>query len=169
MKKILFLLFVVATFSVQAQEFHFGGGLALGTKSGINLDSEDGIGIGFGINAFTEYSFTEKISVNGGFTYFIPSKADIMMGLEMKLTAYQIVADAHYNFLEGDFGLYGLAGLNFSSAGVTVSDDKGKSESTSDSKVGLDLGVGAAYNVLFGELKYDTAMEQIQFTVGVKF
>ncbi len=43
------------------------------------------------------------------------------------------------------------------------------SGSIDDSEIGLNLGVGANMNMFFGEVKYDTAFEQIALTGGVLF
>ena len=165
MKRLLFLVAMVATIATasNAQEWKFGGGLTLGTEMGI--DDDGSRKMGFGLNLRADCAFNEKFSVAPGFTYFFPSTPE---GFD--LSAWQICADAHYIFLgEENFSLYGIGGLNYSYAktefdflGVPVEDD--------NSEIGIDLGAGANFgSMFFGELKYDTAFEQVAITVGVLF
>jgi len=41
--------------------------------------------------------------------------------------------------------------------------------SVSETEIGLNLGAGANFNKFFGEVKYDTKMEQLALTVGILF
>jgi len=166
MKKILFVIVIMTMVSTvsfaQNENIHYGGGLTLGTDWSI-----DG-GMGVGLNLRGEYEINEDWSITPGFTFVFPSsKADY------KLTQWQLNADAHYYFHEeGEFKIYGLAGLNYSHAKLKY--DGNNSDyvifgDINDSEVGIDLGAGANYDMFFGELKYDTAFEQLAITVGVRF
>lgn len=167
MKK-LFLamaLFVAISSTSFAQGWKVGGGLTIGTAMGVDDDGSDKLG--FGLNARGDYSFNEQFSVSPGFTLFFPSSPD---GVDM--SAWQLNADAHYSFLQEDaFGLYAIGGLNYSY--VKVEADAGPmlgTYSIDDSEIGLNLGAGINFGSMFyGELKYDTAFEQLGISVGVLF
>ena len=160
MKKLLMfaaVLFFVTTVSAQ---FKVGGGLTLGTKSGgISDDFDEKMGIG--LNVRGDYAFDESWSLAPGFTYFFASAPG-----DMDISYWQLNADAHYKFHSTDkFDIYGLAGLNYSQVEVDYegwgSDD--------DSEIGLDIGAGAYMQQFYGELKYDSAFEQIALSIGILF
>lgn len=167
MKKSLLLtavLLIVSLMSMSAQ-VKFGAGLALGTKAGINSSGNEAMALGLNVRA--DYALS-SIDLSGGFTYFIPSKATVL-GMDLTAKASQLNLDAHYNLSKSEnMKIYGLAGLNLSFATAEVS-GMGVTESASDSKVGLDLGVGATMSSFFGELKYDTTFKQIAVAVGYHF
>lgn len=155
-RKLMFLVAVLALVSSASfAQLKYGGGLSLGTKTGGYNDSGDEK-IGLGINARVDYAFNEKFSIAPNFTFWFPSAPG-----DVKLTYWQLNADAHYTF-SGDEALsfYGIGGLNYSFVKV---------EDWDDNEIGLNLGVGAKKNKLFGELKYDTAFEQLALTVGILF
>ncbi len=135
-------------------QFKFGGGLTLGSKVSIDDDLSEKMGIGLNIRG--DYSFNDALSVSPGFTLFFPSAPG-----DVDITLWQLNADAHYNFYNADgISIYGLGGLNYRYAKV---------EDFDDSEIGLDLGVGANFNKFFGEIKYDTAFEQVALSVGIMF
>lgn len=148
--------------SASFAQLKYGGGLSVGTKAAID---ESGEKIGLGINARVEYAFNEQWSIAPNFTYWFPSK--IGSGeYEIKWSVWQLNADVHYTFA-GDEALsfYGLGGLNLTGAKSTVF-----GYSASVTEIGLNLGAGGKLNErFFGELKYDTKLEQIALTVGVLF
>lgn len=113
--------------------------------------------MGIGINARVEYSLNEKFAIAPNFTYWF--SGDI-------LKVWQLNADVHYTF-SGDEALsfYGLGGLNIT--GVSIDSDYGGGSNT---EIGLNLGAGAKLNQkFFGEVKFDTEMEQLALTVGILF
>ncbi|MGQ1785381.1 MULTISPECIES: outer membrane beta-barrel protein [unclassified Saccharicrinis] len=166
MKKLLLAVVMMTMVSslsfAQNENIKYGGGLSLGTDWAV-----DG-GMGIGINIRGEYEFNEDWSVSPGFTFVFPSSEG-----DFKLTAWQLNADAHYNFYEeGDFEFYGLAGLNYSHVKVKYDGPTGGfgfSAEASDGEIGIDLGAGTNYDMFFGEIKYDTAFEHLAITVGVRF
>jgi opacity protein-like surface antigen len=164
MKKKIFLTLAFAALFASASfgQLKFGGGLTLGSKVGIDDDGDEKMG--FGLNIRADYAINDKFSIAPGFTYFFPSTPS---GYD--LTMWQLNADAHYNFAEtGNTKIYGIGGLNYSY--IKAEFDWGFGEvSADDSEIGVDLGVGANMGILFGEVKYDTAYEQIGLTVGVLF
>ncbi len=155
-RKLMFLVAIMALVSTASfGQLKYGGGVSFGTKSGgINDSGEEKFGIG--INARVDYTINEKFSVAPNFTYWIASAP---AGID--LTYWQLNGDVHYTF-SGDeaMSFYGLAGLNYSYAKVN---------SVDDNEIGLNLGAGAKKNKLFGEVKYDTAYEQLALTVGILF
>jgi opacity protein-like surface antigen len=161
------MLFAVALLFATAvsAQFKVGGGLTIGTKSGgISDDGDEKLGIG--INVRGDYAFDESWSIAPGFTYFFASAPS-----EVDITYWQLNADAHYQFSsEGDMGIYALGGLNYSyfkidwGAGNEYWDG-----SADDSEIGLNLGVGANMQQFYGELKYDTAFEQVALSAGIYF
>ncbi len=165
MKRKLFFIFMLAVLGTATSfgQWQFGGGLSLGTESGGTND------MGLGINARADYSINEQFIITPNFTYWFPS---IDYG---SLTYWQLNADVHYIFSDnGTMNFYALGGLNYSfwkyKASSSEFDEWGwGSYSYDDNKIGVNLGVGANYNMFFGELKYDTAFEQIAITIGVLF
>lgn len=137
-------------------QLKYGGGLSIGTKAGgISDDLDEKLGIG--INARIDYAFNEKFSIAPNFTFWFPSAPG-----DAKITYWQLNADVHYTF-SGDeaMSFYGIGGLNYSYA---------KIEDYDDNEIGLNLGAGALLKEkFFGELKYDTAFEQLALTVGILF
>ncbi len=141
-------------------QLKYGGGLTLGTK--VSLDDDLDEKMGFGLNIRADYAINDKFSIAPGFTFFFPS---VPSGGD--LTLWQLNADAHYNFAEtGNMKIYGIGGLNYSYWKLEA---ESSNWSEDDSEIGVDLGVGANMGILFGEVKYDTAFEQIGLTVGVLF
>jgi hypothetical protein len=157
MKKSLWMilvLVVIGTTSASAQ-WQFGGGLSLGTEAGYDE-------LGFGINARADYSLNEQWSIAPNFTFWFPS---VEGG---SVTMWQLNGDAHYNFAGNEtMSFYGIGGLNYSY--IKIEADGAGNWSADDSEIGLNLGAGANMDMFFGELKYDTAFEQIAITVGVLF
>ncbi len=168
MKKLLVLFAVMAMVATTGvAQFKYGGGLTLGTKMAID---ESGEKMGFGINIRGDYAFNDKLSLAPGFTFILPSSADVTVpgfgSWEAKFSAWQLNADVHY-ILTGDesFSIYGLGGLVLKNGTAKV-----EGISNSESEIGLNLGAGANFGgMFFGELKYDTTFEQIGITVGVLF
>lgn len=143
MKRILFLLVAVMTFSVaNAQK----GQMA----AGVNLD----LGFGYpgsysniGIGAKFQYSFTDHIRVEPAFAYYF--KKDY-------LSMWDFMANVHYVFpmANDKLNIYPLAGLGVLGVKASV---LGYSASTTN--FGVNLGGGVEYKIsksiaLGAELKY---------------
>ncbi|MFO8002105.1 MAG: outer membrane beta-barrel protein [Marinilabilia sp.] len=168
MKK--FMLFAVAmllAISASAQ-FQVGGGLTIGTKAG-GYDDDGDEKLGIGVNLRGDYGINESWSVAPGFTFFFPSGPE---GVDV--TYWQLNADAHYHFHEEEgMGIYALGGLNYSYVKIESDYDGGEfgsfSFSADDSEIGLNLGIGTSMAPFYGELKYDTAFEQIALSAGIMF
>ncbi|WP_370089781.1 porin family protein [Ekhidna sp.] len=169
MKKVLLTTMLVAIFgfaaTAQEGEMRIGGGLALGTKAGVD---ESGSKAGIGINIGGEYFASDVISIAPSFTYFFPSSVTIF-GTEVKTQASSINLDGRYYFGDSDVQLYGLAGI-----GIGLASAKANGQSDSDSKVGLNLGLGLNYplgdGMFFnGQAKYNTPFEQLVLNAGIAF
>src|SRR5690606_29689295 len=92
--------------------------------------------LGFGVNA--EFPIMENLTIAPNFTFYLPKEdSDII-----KTTIFEVSANANYYFVNDDsFGIYGLAGLNYTSVKVKVEDlGFGFGEaSSSDGKIGLNI------------------------------
>ncbi|MCE2995249.1 MAG: outer membrane protein [Cyclobacteriaceae bacterium] len=165
MKKQVLLVAVVMFLAVgqmfaQGQN-RIGGHLAYGTKD---------LNLGFGANA--EFSLSDNLSIAPKFTYFL-GKSEGSGLAEVSFSAWSLDGDVHYYFTTEGTSFYGLAGLTYASIS-TKSSFFGQSISASDSKIGLNLGVGANFNtgssfVPFGEVKYSTPFEALVISAGVRF
>jgi hypothetical protein len=168
-KKILFVFAIVAMLLVGQEvsaQMKLGGNLVLGTKLSIDDDGSETAAFGIGVKGL--YEFNESFSIAPGFTYFFPSAPD---GLD--LTVYVLDVDAHYNFVkEETLKVYAIGGLNYSYIDVSLDLGEFGNIDGSDSKVGLNLGIGARTGgdiQFFGDLKYNSAYENINLAVGVLF
>ena len=166
MKKIIATLCMVmfSFLSAEAQE-STRVGVFLGYGSEIKT-------LGLGVNA--EFPIMENLTIAPNFTYFLPKKESSIV----KTTIFEFNVNANYYFLNDDtFGVYGLAGLNYTSVKVKV-EDLGfgfGGASSSEGKIGLNLGGGANFNLgkswtPFAELKYVVSdFDQLVLLAGVKF
>jgi len=164
MKKTLLIIAVclIATSAAFSQEFKFGVGGVVGTKSGIKETGE--FKMNFGANARVLYDFSEKFAITGGFTYFLPSKVT-HAGEEMKLNIMALNADAVYYLMDdNNVKVYGLGGVNWASAKVSF---MGADVTTSE--FSWEAGAGVMFSNFFIEAKYDGNMEQILGVVGIYF
>lgn len=163
MKKLfLFAFALVLTTAVSAQ-FKVGGGLTIGSQAAAD---ESGEKVGLGLTLKGDYAFNDQWTISPDFTFFLPSGGDYG-----DFTLWQLNANAHYYFSSNEqFLFYGLAGLNYSHWKWDYeSDYGGVAAEWDDSEIGLNLGVGANMQQFFGEIKYDTAFEQIALSVGILF
>ncbi len=165
----LFVFAIVAMLLVGQEvnaQMKLGGSLNLGTKLSIDDDGSEAAAFGIGIKGL--YEINELFSIAPGFTYFFPSSPS---GLD--LTEYVLDVDAHYNFVkEETLKVYAIGGLNYSYIDASVDLGEFGGFALSDSKVGLNLGAGARTGgdvQFFGDLKYNTAFENINIAVGVLF
>lgn len=167
-KKILFVIAIVAMVLVGQDvnaQMKLGGGVVLGTELSLDDDGSEGVAFGIGVKGL--YELNESFSIAPGFTYFFPSAPD---GFD--ITEYAFDVDAHYNFVKAEtLKVYAIGGLNYSYADVSYDDDY-ISIDGSDSKVGFDLGAGlrtGGDTQFYGEVKYNSAFENVIASVGVLF
>ena len=113
------------------------------------------------------------------FTYYFPKK----LAGDFSFKWYEINADVNYYFnVDGNIKPYGLGGLNFSIVSIPTFNFGGLfggggvgSGSSSVSKIGLNLGGGADFDIdsgvtPFAQLKYTTAWTgQLSIAAGVRF
>jgi hypothetical protein len=162
MKKVLFMLTVIFTVwssDATAQRFVFGGGLAVGSE--ISRDDNLNEKTGLGLNVHGGVNLPLNFSVLANFNYYFPVTPN---GFD--LTAWQAAADVHYKFLGSDnFGIYALAGLNFS----YLKENPIDSYLNEEMHMGFDIGAGVDISIFFAELKYDTGFDQAQASAGVRF
>lgn len=165
MKKV-FLATVLAVTSVAAfaQDGKLSVGLNVGYGSASDLEQ-----LSFGVRA--SYDITEAIAIVPSFNYYLP-KTETMEGCDLKLNVWDINCDFHYNALNKEnFKLYPLAGITYMHAKATV-EGYGASADESNGKLGVNLGVGAQFNIspnlaIHPELKYQIIDETNQLVPSV--
>lgn len=142
-----------------------------------------GIHFGYGteiekaaIGANAEFGITDKISIAPDFTYYFTENISYV-----KTSFWELNANGHYYFLDQDaFKVFGLAGLNYTQAKVTVDIPFGGifgsgSTSSSDGEIGLNLGGGATYDLTdkiqaFSTLKYTLgSTDQVAVFIGARY
>ncbi len=112
-----------------------------------------------------DYFLNEQWSLSPDFTFFLPSGGDYGT-----FTLWQINGNGHYYFSGTDESqFYALGGLNYSYWKWDYDSEVGLVTEWDDSEIGLNLGVGANMQQFFGEVKYDTAFEQLALSVGIMF
>jgi len=155
---VLLISGVLITTQASAQDgtIKVGGGLMYGSgvfNGGGNINNH----LGLRVNGY--YTINEDFRAGADIGYFFP---DEQGGL--KVSVWELNLNGNYMFYQDDsqgLSAYGLAGLNFLSI-KTDYNSSGQygsySGSGSDTKTGLNLGVGGEYAVNFGviyaELKY---------------
>lgn len=156
------LLLLGVQFSNAQDEMRIGGMLAYGTE----VEN-----IGIGVTA--AFPIMDKMTIAPSFIFYLPKDE-----FGVKINWFELNANANYYFLdEGNFNVYGLGGLNFSSISVKYDNASiyGSGLSASDGRIGLNLGGGANFDIgtsflLFSELKYVIIDEgQLVIAAGVKF
>lgn len=175
MIKKITLVAAIVLFTIGANaQFKFKGigiGGALGTKSAISTSGGDAMG--FGINALALAGITEKIDIEAGLDYFFPSSVDLGGGAKVTVNMMTINVNGRYNFIEGKAVVYGLAGLNYAMASAELTGAGPLNNKASDSKVGLNLGVGGDYKLsdkigAYGQVGYTaSSTDQVFAHVGV--
>jgi len=142
MKKILFttVVLLVAIASTSFAQSRFGAGLVYGTE----VEA-----IGLGVHG--EFFLSDKVALAPGFNYFFADDP---------LTWWEINANANYYFTSsGSASVYGLAGLNLATIGVDL---PAPFEDSSSTELGLNLGVGANFDINSSVMPYT----QLRFVVG---
>ncbi len=153
------LYFGFTSLSSAQTDNRFGVMLAYGTE----IEN-----VGLGINA--DFPVAEHLTIAPSFIYYFPK--DYPGG---DMNWWELNADANYYFVENEgIGFYGLAGLNYSHVSVDFDTAMGSMES-SNGEFGLNLGVGANFNIQssitpFAQLKYVIIDgSQLVVSAGVRF
>ena len=169
MKKVVLTLLagIFAIVAANAQ-ISAGGGLSYGT------DMEK-----LGITVKGDYSITEQIDASAGLTYFFPEKETISnsLGDDYEFTSNYMTLNVNglYNYeVNESITAYGLGGLNVGLASVKT--DAEGAENTSDTHIGVNLGIGGKYALsdalgAFVQTKYVVGGDGSQpvLTFGVLF
>lgn len=170
MKKLIVFVFTaicfIAASKTASAQYKVGGGLSLGSEMSVDDDGDDKAALGLSFRGLYEYN--QKLDFVGTFNYFFPSAPS---GLDVN--ACSLDADVHYKFFtDEELAVYGIGGLNYSYAKVEVDSGLLGHLEDSDSEIGLDLGAGIQITrkqTFYGEVKYNTAFENIIVSVGVLF
>jgi outer membrane immunogenic protein len=119
--------------------------------------------LGLGVNG--EFNINSKVSISPSFVYWFPNEP---------LKFWEFNANVNYYFTKaGSADFYGLAGINLFT--VKYDGDVPAGVDDSESKVGLNLGAGANFNIgkswePFTELKFVIGdADQLGLFFGVKF
>ena len=193
MKKVILFLFVVLMASTASAQFKIGGGLTAGSK--ISMDDDGSEKMGFGVNVRGEFSLMDKLALTPGFTYFFPSTPD---GYDLSLWQLNADVHFTLAGAGTPVSVYALGGLNYSHSKVEadmgdaftngmedMGDDLGDfgdlfdglgdalgdlgSYEETENEIGINLGAGVSFSKFYGEVKYDTAFEQVALSVGIMF
>lgn len=157
----LFIISFLFTASAQSET-------KVGALLGYGTEIEN---IGIGANA--EFPIMDKLTISPSFIYYLPKDE-----FGIKINWFELNANANYYFLDEDnIGVYGIAGLNYSSVKVKYDGNSflGDNYSASDGRIGLNLGAGANFDIgssitPFAELKYVIIDGgQLVVAAGVKF
>jgi len=163
--KLIVLTFLISSLFIlksNAQPINIGGGLVIGT---------DRPNIGLKVNGTYGMDFLlEDLRASAAFTIFIPASPN-----NITYNRWSIDFDGQYTFYTmTDFEFYAIGGLNIAHY-KTENTFWGVTTSSSGTKPGLNLGVGAIYNFkpnmkAFGEFKYILSnYDQAELVFGVLF
>lgn len=148
----------------------------------IGLKAQDNIRIGalvgygseiesFGVGVNAEFPILKNLTVSPSFVFYLPNDDELI-----KTNAFEFNANANYYFVATDvFGVYGLAGVNYTHVKTDIDFGFLGDVSASEGKVGLNLGVGTNFNVggrllPFAEVKYILSdFDQFLVAAGMKF
>lgn len=130
----------------------------------------DGFGL-WGLGAYSEITFNEKLSVSPVFTQYFPKDLE---GVPRR-SVWELNTNLNYYVIRGDVGyLYGLAGFNYTNINIrtrTALTD----EVERDGNFGFNAGVGTMFRINdlllpFAEGKYTVGgYSQWTLIFGVKF
>jgi hypothetical protein len=161
MRKVIFtFLFFAIVSSASNAQVRVGPFLGYGDELGL-----------WGLGAYSEIAFSEKLSFSPIFTQYFPKSIDNIP----RRSVWELNTNLNYYLLRGDaVYLYGLTGLNFTQI-KTRTRTATTEDIDKDGNVGVNLGLGTMFRVNdlllpFAEAKY-TAGGYSQFTLifGVKF
>jgi len=158
---VVLALMIGMSTSVNAQ-MKVGAGLAFGTEAE---------SIGLTANFYTAIPSVENLSIGGDFIYFLPK--DVDFGIDQKW--FEVNLNGQYQFYaEQMINGYALGGLNIARVSYKY-DGPGTGVNSSDTKLGLNLGVGGEYAFnesmfAFAEFKFVLSrFDQAVFSAGVRF
>lgn len=162
MKKIISaILLTLSLFTASEAQVRVGPFLGYGERLGL-----------WGLGAYTELVFTDRISVSPNFTQYFPKDLDNAP----RRTAWEVNANLNYYVIRGDVGyLYGIAGLNYTNLKVRTTTLALTEEVDNSGNLGLNLGLGTMARVTdrlfpFAESKYTAGgYSQLTLIFGVKF
>ncbi len=123
------------------------------------------------LGGVAEFMINDNMGISPQLVFFFGKKEG-----GIKHSLWEINGNFNYYFMQDEVDLYGLAGLNFASYKIKYDVPGFGSGSTSDSEIGLNLGLGANFHVSndkilpFAELKYVISdFDQLCIFAGVKF
>lgn len=123
------------------------------------------------LGGVAEFMINDNMGISPQLVFFFGKKEG---GLKQSL--WEINGNFNYYFMQEEVDLYGLAGLNFANYKIKYDVPGFGSGSTTDSEIGLNLGLGANFHVSndkilpFAELKYVISdFDQLCIFAGVKF
>lgn len=159
MKK-LFLAMLIAFVSIGA--FAQENKVSVGAQLSYGSDHER---VGLGIKG--QYGLIDNIRLEAAFNYFFKQN---------NVSLYDLNVNVHYVIpINEKFSVYPLAGLTYMKVSASVKEE-GLKLSVSDSRLGVNLGVGAQYQLdsnwaIAGELKYQIIkdMSQLVPSIGVVY
>jgi len=160
MKKVLLIaVFSTVCLTASFAQIRVGGFLANGSE----IEQ-------WGLGANAEFFLNEKMAIQPNLIFYFPEKAN-----GVKSSVWELNADFHYYFFSQDVvSLYGKGGLNFTTAHYKIDVSGFPSASDSQTELGLNLGIGANFNVgsvlPFVEVKYVLGdFDEAVIALGVKF
>lgn len=159
MKK-LFLAMLIAFVSIGA--FAQENKVSVGAQLSYGSDHER---VGLGIKG--QYGLIDNIRLEAAFNYFFKQN---------NVSLYDLNVNVHYVIpINEQFSVYPLAGLTYMKESASAKGE-GFKLSVSDSRLGVNLGVGAQYQLdsnwaIAGELKYQIIkdMSQLVPSIGVVY
>lgn len=169
MKKFFMIILFASTVIFASEESNaqttVGGGIAYGT----DIES-------LGIHANGQFFINDRLAITPSILYYFPK--EIVEGFNYKW--FEINGNASYYFItDENINVYGLAGLNvaiISFPFINVTNIFGGGDtSSSTTKVGLNIGVGADFDIgsnitPFGQLRYNiSSFDQLAIEAGVRF
>lgn len=139
--KSLFILFIIiSSFSLHAQEegiFRLDGGLAYGSKAGVDSNGEEAGKLGWSLGL--EYFFSDQVSAHVGHSRFFKSSVEFdFINADFDIWLTTIDFDLRYYFSTDPTLVYGFVG--FSSATGHIEFD-GTKETAGENAFNAGLGV----------------------------
>lgn len=168
---VAFMAFISCVAFAQNGKLGIGLNIGYGTASDLKKPS-------IGIKA--NYDITNLFSIAPSFNYYFQKK-ETYEDFEGKLKVWDINCDVHLNLLHKEnLKLYPLAGISYlhakATASATIEDYDDIERSSSEGKVGVNLGVGAQFTVasriiIAPELKYQiiSGLNQLVPSVAVMY
>ena len=157
--KILIAVILCLAETIAFPQIKFGGGLTAGTKAGVS--DELILKLNFGFNARTLFELNDKISIAGGFSYYLQN--EVLYHRPYRTTYMAINSDAEYYFLNNHvFKAYALGGFNY--ACINFNTDH---FAIAGNRLGFEIDGGIQLFKIFLEVKYDSNADQVLGFLGV--